>query len=94
MIVIINDKIAFTDSDKNSKEQQLAKLVIIGPHLNQAYVHMNTGKPYWKKKGVKLIPRCQQVILDLPYPIDLRNLFIKFEGESILLPLKDYCEYY
>lgn len=72
----------------------LTKIIIIGPLDVFAYVHLNTGKPYWRKKGVKFIPRFQEVILDLGYPLDLKKLFIKLEGNDTLFPLKDYCKYY
>jgi hypothetical protein len=75
-------------------EPLLTTIIVIGPLDDFAYVHLNTGKPYWKKKYVKLIPKCQQVMLDLVYPLDLKKLFIKIGGKNDLFPLKDYCEYH
>lgn len=61
-----------------------------------AMVYLNDGKPWWRKKRVRLFVGPNQfVIYDAPdgTTIDLSKLWIKFEGSEELFPLHHHCEF-
>lgn len=73
----------------------MVRMISIKTDAQDAYIFLNTKKPWWKTKGkIWYIPSNHNWMIDLGNnKIDLEKLFIKFNGEDKLNRLKDYCNY-